>query len=75
MKPDPTDIDGLLEQHLPSASAQQVENAGMRVLHRLRTLDQSVASELEEHLNGIEVPVVTRRIATARRCSRPIQWR
>ena len=61
MKPDRTDIDGLLEQHLPSASAQQVENAGMRVLHRLRTHDQPETGALEAHLDDIEVPVATGR--------------
>jgi uncharacterized protein (TIGR03435 family) len=59
MKPDLNDIDELLEQHLPSASAQQVENAGMRVLHRLRSHDRSKATEFEGRLDAIEVPVRT----------------
>lgn len=59
MKPDLNDIDALLEQHLPSASAQQVETAGRRVLHRLRMREQVAATELDESVEFEAVPVAT----------------
>jgi hypothetical protein len=59
MKPDLNDIDALLEQHLPSASAQQVENAGLRVLRRLRMRDQAAATEPGEPIEFEPVPVAT----------------
>ena len=57
MKPDLNDIDALLEQHLPSASARQVETSGLRVLHRLRMREQAAATEDDEPIEFEPVPV------------------
>jgi uncharacterized protein (TIGR03435 family) len=59
MKPD-LNIDELIEQHLPSATAPQVENAGLRVLHRLRMRDQAAETEVADRFGDIELaPVAT----------------
>jgi uncharacterized protein (TIGR03435 family) len=59
MKPD-LKIDQVIARYLPSASGPQVENAGLRVLHRLRTRDEASENEAADRLNDVDlVPAVT----------------